>query len=247
MERRSFYDITKIIVAIIAACLLTYHSSNGTLLNINKFQMREYSSLQRFEIINAKLLNTNIIRSTNEDSQIIIKDVNGYVQNVSITIDQISQKDFAIQVFYDTGRGFNAEEVSSVWGKIGDNLLQLNSKTKVNSIRIDPTNLADHELSIGKIIINQQPSPRSLSLILIFNVAFLLFITLFYLREGSMKYKIITFIFYTAVLYIADNFWLSSIPAVLNILFFVVLYLTLIIVPLIWKEVKKSAEESHQE
>ena len=242
-RKRDFYYLLKIITVIIVSCLLTYRIGRGTLLGINKFEMKEYASLQKFDIINAKLLNENTIYSITNDSHIILKNVNNYVQNVVVEIDETSQNAFVIQVFYDTGHGYNEKEVSSIWGKVGDNYLPLNCKSKIHSIRIDATNMVGHQLTIGKIIINKQPSPKALSLILIFNVAFLIFITFFYIKHTDKTYKILTFTFYAGVLYIADRFWLINVPPVFNILFFIVLCLMSIVIPLLWKEVKKSGEE----
>lgn len=244
MERKMTF--VYIISTIIVAGLLTYHFGKGTLLGISKFQTSEYTSLQNLEIVDAKLLNENTIYTTTDDSQIILQDMNGYVQNITITIDETSKKDFAIQVFFDTGRGFNAEEVTAIWGKYGKNFLVINCQKQIRSIRIDATNLNNHQLTIGKITLNQQASSKALSLILIFNAAFLLFITLFYTRTGCRAYKGISFIFYTAVLYIADKFWLINAPPVFNILFFVVLCLVLVVVQLIWKEINKNGNEEHQ-
>lgn len=241
--KKSLNYLIKVIVAIIVACLLTYHFGKGTLLGISKFQTKEYNTLQDFEIINAKLLNENTVCSTTNDSQIILKDVNQYIQNVSITIDKTSQVNFAIQVFYDTGHGYNEKESSVISGKSGNIFLPLDCQAQIYSIRIDATNLNNHQLSIGKITLNQQASSKALSLILIFNGAFLLFITLFYTRTGCRAVKVIAFIFYTAVLYIADKFWLIYAPPVFNILFFIVLCLLLIVVNLIWKEVRKNEGE----
>ena len=254
MDGNRYSVIIKVLISFLVAFFLASLFEVG-FFNVKRFKTIEYSSLRNLEIVDAELSKENLIHSINDDPQIIIKNYCGYIKNLSIIIEESLNmdnifeehfnRDFVIQVFYDTGQGFNANEVSTVKGKIGENLININTKLEIENIRIDPTNLANHELLIEKIIINKQPAVyvKSLLLIFIFNFACLLFINLFYLRGQSIKNSVITVAFYTYVLYIADNFWLKNELPILDVLLFVVICLITIVIPLFWKAVKISAEE----
>lgn len=238
----------KLFLKILSVCALIFAALASVYYNILyycpdllggsfSYPTMEITSLSDAELVNATLESDHMVVSTTSDSRLIFYGINIPVHDVTLVIDNAVTPHNTAQVYINTGNGFNFNESLIAHAGIGENHFIMNAgHMPVLDLRVDPTSVKSREVSIAKIIINQEPDMPKSAIVFACDLIFLLFINLVYTRHFKIPYRIALIVFCAAILFKLNYTLLLVNRPRRSTLMIAVLGLFLIIITLFRKE-----------